>query len=663
MRPVLLVTLVAAALGTALAQTPAELWRFQGIEDVNAFAILPDVDGDTIADVLVETYDAGAVGDHLYLLSGSSAGAPGVLWSIRPSSGASDGGGYGQECLVSCDDLNGDAFPDALLGTAWGNRSVHAVDGITGAVLWTFDTYDEPASGWIYAVRSHPDRTGDGRPEVVFGAGSDCHRGYLLDGATGAVIWRFIGSSDAIGHTVSLPDVNADGIADVLFCGWDNEHRVFCVSGAGSVAGAQLWAYDTGASNHSATAIDDVDGDGVPDVVVGTWQGANQVKCLSGRTGQFLWDFDNGSSNYIMRLVTVGDLDGDGLRDVAVGSWSNGLATVSARDGSPIWISYAGALNGGDFWTVAGTDDLDGDGVGEVVGGSFDYKVYLFAGADGDTLWTYDTGNRLYCVAGAPDLSGNAVTDVLAGTQYLSGGGRAYALEGGEDATGVGDLPEAAGVAAYVPEGVELRWRCAAPVGCVVDRVVDDGGKARGERLALAASFARGELTTRDVLAAVHAEKAQGVERLTAAPVAADGVVDGAWTYRLVDGEVPGGVRVAYRVSAVDDGGVERLLLELVPGRAAPRPLLPQAVIVPNPFNPRAEVRFTLDRPAAVSLAVHDMRGRQVAAMPPRPLGSGDHVLSWDGRGHDGRALPAGTYFLQLRADGETRTLKAALVR
>ena len=33
-----------------LAGTPELLWTFQGIEDVNAFAALPDADGDGVAD-------------------------------------------------------------------------------------------------------------------------------------------------------------------------------------------------------------------------------------------------------------------------------------------------------------------------------------------------------------------------------------------------------------------------------------------------------------------------------------------------------------------------------------------------------------------------------------------------------------------------------------
>lgn len=122
-------------------------------------------------------------GDHLYLLSGGQGDPPPLLWSIRPQSGLSDGGGYGDACLETCPDLSGDGFPDVLLGTAWGNRSVHAVDGRTGALLWTFASYLQTSWGWVYDVSWIADRTGDGLPEVACALGSDANCGYLLSGA------------------------------------------------------------------------------------------------------------------------------------------------------------------------------------------------------------------------------------------------------------------------------------------------------------------------------------------------------------------------------------------------------------------------------------------------------------------------------------------------
>ena len=641
------------------------LWMFQGIEDINAMATLPDADGDGVPDVLVETYDAGATGDHLYLLSGGSA-APDVIWSARPQSGASDGGGYGDACLATCPDLTGDGFPEVLLATAWGNRSVHALDGLTGDVLWTFDTYDEPESGWIYNVAWHPDRTGDGLPEVVCGAGSDCERGYMLDGADGSVLWRFLGATDGISLTLSLPDVNGDRYGDVLFLGGDNEHRVFCVDGKSAATGQQLWAADTGASNHAATLVDDLDDDRVHDVVVGNWAASNQVRCLSAATGQTLWTFHNGSYNYIMRLVTVSDMNGNGYRDVAIGSWDRALRVIDGLDGGLIWEAWAGTLNGGDFWAVDRVPDVTGDGREEVVGGSFDHHVYLFDGAKGDTLWMFNTNRRLYSVRGAPDLSGNGVADVLAGTQFLTWGGQAYALEGGLDLTPVPPALQVTGRALFAeaPRRAELEWTSTLDLPFNVYRDAGTAGRA-ADRKALVLAFAEGALTSREAIAAVRAGEEAPPAPLNAAPLAAAGEDGGLWRYAFTD-LLPDGdaADLRYRVAALLPGGGEAVVLELAPGQApGGAAVLRGAAVHPNPFNPAARVAFELASEAPVGLVVHDARGRRVGGLPATLRPAGEGTLTWTAAGPDGRPLPSGVYFLTVTAAGEHRALRAVLLK
>ncbi len=652
----------------ALAAGGDLLWFFQGIEDINAMATLQDVDGDLVFDILVETYDAGAVGDHIYLLSGGSTGTPAIIWSNRPESGASNGGGWGDNCLATSDDLNADGFPDVLLGTAWGNRSVHALDGITGDVIWTFDTYNEVESGWVYSVAPHPDRTDDGVPEVVFGAGSNNETGYMLNGATGMPIWRFYGAIDAIWLTLSLPDMNDDGVGDVLFCGADNDYNVYCVSGASSGVGVEIWQTNTGGSNHAATVGDDINGDGKPEVVVGNWTAVDQVKCLDGATGSPIWAFHNGSSNYAMRLVTISDVTDDGVRDIALGSWARAVRVIDGATGDLIWQSYAGSLNGGDFWAIEKVKDVNGDGLDEVVGGSFDYNVYLFNGANGDTLWMYYTGNRLYSVRGTEDLSGNGVPDVLAGTQYLGSGGRTYALEGGEAITGVGERVRADGraeVAATRAGQVDLRWTCNQPLPFLVYRYEEEAGKAVGRQL-LAKAFEQGELRAHEVLQAIVAEaEPQGV-LLTPEPLMPASQHAGAWTYaytdRLGDGADPD--RYNYRLAALMTDGSEVFVLDLQPNfQAMPRPLIVTAAAQPNPFNPVTAISFELDRPAMVSLVVHDVRGRQVASLPATLHPAGPGEIRWQARRDSGQDLPSGAYFFTLRAEGESQTLQAVLLK
>ncbi len=654
----------------SLAEGGDQLWMFQGIEDINAMATIPDVDGDGIPDVVIETYDAGGDGDHLYLVSGGSTGSPSVIWSARPNSGASNGGGYGDNCLATCPDISGDGFTDVLLGTAWGNRSVHAFDGRTGAVLWTFDTYDEADSGWVYSVASHPDRNGDGLPEVLAAVGSDNDGGYLLSGADGSILWRFISSLDALSLAISLPDMNGDFIPDVLFTGQDNDHRAYCVSGAGGPYAGIIWYADTGGSNHGACLIDDISGDQKPEVVVGSWQTNNQVRCLSGADGSPRWMFDNGTYNYIMRLVTLSDMDGDGYRDIAIGSWDNAVRVVSGLDGTLIWESYGGTLNGGDFWSVERVDDITGDGLDEVVGGSFDHNVYLFDGASGDTLWMHNTARRLYSVRGAPDLSGDGSPDVLAGTQYLTWGGRAFALEGGDRVTGGAPSgPFASGRATISADEreIELVWHSNRQFLFNVYRAEESQERGAG-RTALIASHAAGELSSRELLAAVRALPGESLgELVNAAPILPD-AYGWCWNYRLVD-EVDladeDGRDVRYRLAAYMSDGSERVLAELSPEPAVPpQPLFAASGVHPNPFNPSATVRFTLREMAEIAVHVNDSRGRRVASIPSELYPAGDGEIEWKTEVEKGARLPSGVYFVTLLANnGERRTMRAVLIK
>ncbi|MFO7609957.1 MAG: FG-GAP-like repeat-containing protein, partial [Candidatus Krumholzibacteriia bacterium] len=83
----------------------------------------------------------------------------------------------------------------------------------------------------------------------------------------------------------------------------------------------------------------------------------------------------------------------------------------------------------------------------------------------------------------------------------------------------------------------------------------------------------------------------------------------------------------------------------------------------PNPFNPRTEVSFTLERAAAVSLVVHDAAGRVVRTLAAGPRTAGPHTVAWEGTDGAGRAVPSGVYFVLLRAGGREEARKVTLLR
>jgi len=85
--------------------------------------------------------------------------------------------------------------------------------------------------------------------------------------------------------------------------------------------------------------------------------------------------------------------------------------------------------------------------------------------------------------------------------------------------------------------------------------------------------------------------------------------------------------------------------------------------VVPNPFNPSTTITFDLRRTEQVKLMVHDLRGRRLATLLDRECPPGGHQVQWLGCDDNGRALPSGTYLVQLRTESAVRSTKAVLVR
>lgn len=83
----------------------------------------------------------------------------------------------------------------------------------------------------------------------------------------------------------------------------------------------------------------------------------------------------------------------------------------------------------------------------------------------------------------------------------------------------------------------------------------------------------------------------------------------------------------------------------------------------PNPF--REGTRFHLKLPAAsvVGVDVFDVGGRWVAEVAPVPRAAGVQEVAFDGRGRDGRPLPAGVYLYRVSAGSEVRTGKMVVAR
>jgi hypothetical protein len=147
---------------------------------------------------------------------------------------------------------------------------------------------------------------------------------------------------------LSIPgDLNGDGIADVYASDWQNAARgqatgrVYVHSGAD---GRRLLALTGDAAGEgfgtSPSVAGDVDGDGRPDLIIGSWQysaaaiGAGRASLYSGKDGRLLQTYTcrTPGDAFGFDAVGLGDVDGDGAVDFLItAAWSGVSGFHSGR--------------------------------------------------------------------------------------------------------------------------------------------------------------------------------------------------------------------------------------------------------------------------------------------------------------------------------------------
>lgn len=83
----------------------------------------------------------------------------------------------------------------------------------------------------------------------------------------------------------------------------------------------------------------------------------------------------------------------------------------------------------------------------------------------------------------------------------------------------------------------------------------------------------------------------------------------------------------------------------------------------PNPLNPETRITYSISTPGDVKLTVYDIRGRLVRQLVQEPQGGGEHTVVWRGRDAKGTRVASGMYLVRLDAAGETRVIKAVLLK
>ena len=386
-----------------------------------------NVDGDSLADVVVTGIDGGGDPGKVWLVLGSTLAAGGTL-SLNSAdtriTGASNGDATGS-AVVSMADLDGDGRDDLVIGADGASGGGEVYIFFSSTLLASPDQTTGDADVVIlaesgqdqfgYSLAAGGDVTGDGVDDLLVGApGYDgtvmgVGAAYLFSGATlttgeeieaeivltGFVVDGEVGSALAI-----FPDVNGDGL-DEIVVGAPNvgNGTVYFVHGGptgsssvGAVAAHILFGSPGDRAGYGLVVGDFLD-DGLPDLAIGAPDSGGWGQVYIFGRDNLVSELNNPMSQADATLsgesvgdwfgasLGAGDVDGDGDDDLLIGApttdvggtMSGGVWLFTAPISTlslPVAV-FAGAVPGDEAGTsVTFAGDVDGDGSDDLLIGA-----------------------------------------------------------------------------------------------------------------------------------------------------------------------------------------------------------------------------------------------------------------------------------------------------
>lgn len=356
---------------------------------------------------------------------------------------------------LSGGDVNGDGFIDIVIGD------------------YFFDKNGKDAAGAVYIVFGNNEKLPHIKVDTL-----DGQNGFTLVG------YEYYGT---LGNTIDVSDINGDGFDDII-CGnyaFDTEqpgkvtvlfgkntgfNSIVEASEINGTDGFEIIGLDADMPNGrysyvKVNSIDDVNGDGLNDILIGIDQKsengiseAGQVIVLYGKENGWPADYNmhalNDTSGFVINgthtgeeigfsIAGVGDINGDGTGDFAFAG-KNGEEAFVVFGEEPIEQVNFTDLNSSDGFTVVADrmlssygdqeiGDLNGDGIDDLVVSSPGKDAFLVFGTDSPQASTLDantldgsngfkitSSEEIFNVA-LVDINGDGFDDLSVGQPYFNG--------------------------------------------------------------------------------------------------------------------------------------------------------------------------------------------------------------------------------------------------
>ncbi|NQV16938.1 MAG: choice-of-anchor D domain-containing protein [Armatimonadetes bacterium] len=703
----------------------------------NSLKIIEDIDSDGYDDVIVGTTGGNRA---INALSGKTGQ---LIWTFYTSIYTGTGG-WVYEVDVSYD-YNNDGILDVLAAAGSDAQRVMCMDGTNGNELWNFY-----AAGPKFSCIGIEDVTGDGIPDAIAGASNSNEtdgKVFGIDGANGSQLWEFTTGGSSVWALAQVDDVNGDGIEDVAAGDFSGNYYCFDASN-----GSVLWSGSIGTCLILRfEKLEDVNSDGHPDIAIAHSSIDNAV-VIDGYTGSNIWIHPVADQPWVVDKID--DISGDGINDVIVGTLfgSNFGYFLDGVDGTEL-----GSINvGSAVDAIGGIPDIANDNSWEMVVGGRNGTVMCISGGiveipqtgfiEGIVTLNGGLGNitEVEITAGGvtvnPDLNGNYNLELDAGTYDITASLAGYQLfEAFGIAVIAGQITNlditinfmfppqnlTATIINY-NSSILLEWEQPAGTpevlsvhprtkrinnnresrmllgykiyrdGTEIAEILDPNQLTYEDLGPFAPSeynywvtviYVEGESAIAEVVATVVLNPPENlaamssgsdviltweppilVRGLSEYKIYKDDILIGTTTDDFyIDTNVQAGT-YTYGVSALYDGDYESDPIEIIFEQVnSENTLIPVTTALignyPNPFNPETNISFSLKDAGNVSLEIYNVKGEKVRTLINGHLDAAYHNIIWNGKNEYNQNIASGVYFYKFKTSDYSKIRKMLLIK